>query len=155
MAVDVPRRENKHVWQRVWRMTEHNVRQNCVMHKCSSQRQSSSHYYRHATKDGRMLFTQSRVGNNSLCITTALVCEKFVCDGFLNNSGKNIEKITWELHSTSFSDGWEWFERIITEDESWIHFYEPERKLASMVWRKKRKKHEEHSRMSGLPGRWC
>ncbi len=27
-------------------------------------------------------------------------------------------------------------EWVITADESWIHFYEPERKSVSMVWRK-------------------
>ncbi len=29
-------------------------------------------------------------------------------------------------------------ERIITGNESWIHFYKPERKSASMVWKKKK-----------------
>ncbi len=31
----------------------------------------------------------------------SLRCKRFVCDGFLDKSWKNIEKITWERHSTS------------------------------------------------------
>ncbi len=45
-------------------------------------------------------------------------------------------------------------EWIITGDKSWIHFYEPERKSASMVRKKRKKKHRENSRMSGLVDRW-
>ncbi len=33
-------------------------------------------------------------------------------------------------------DGNDLLERIITIDESWIYFYKPERKLASMIWKK-------------------
>ncbi len=39
-------------------------------------------------------------------------------------------------------DGNDLLEQIIIGDEKWIHFYKPERKSASMVWKKRRKNTE-------------
>ncbi len=37
-------------------------------------------------------------------------------------------------------DGTEFFEPVVTSDETWMHFWTPESKRASEVWKKKRKK---------------
>ncbi len=62
-----------------------------------------------------------------------------VCVCWIHHSWKNIEKIGWEWQSTSLLStrrrGNDLLEWIITSDESWIHFYEPEKKAASMGWR--------------------
>ncbi len=39
-------------------------------------------------------------------------------------------------------DGNNLLQRIITDDESWIHFYESDRKSASIVWKKREKSAE-------------
>ncbi len=68
-------------------------------------------------------------------------CEKTASNGFLDNSRRNIEKIAWGValnFLTQFEeDGNALLEQIITDDESWIHFYEPERKSVSIVRERK------------------
>ncbi len=52
-----------------------------------------SHYYWHMTRDGDTLFTQSRRGSNSSCITTARDLKSLCTLGFLDNSWKNVKEI--------------------------------------------------------------
>jgi len=40
-----------------------------------------------------------------------------------------------ELPRRYEADGEAFLQRIVTGDESWVHFYEPERKRQSMEWR--------------------
>ncbi len=46
--------------------------------------------------------------------------------------------VALNFHTQYEEGGNDLLERIITGDESWIHFYESERKSASMVWKKER-----------------
>ncbi len=64
---------------------------------------------------------------------------QFCTDWDLQQLMEEHEKLPWEWHSTSLLSNKEndLLEQIITNNESWIHFYEPETKLASMVWEKK------------------
>ncbi len=74
----------------------------------------------------------------------------------LTTHGRTLEKLLGsgtQLPTQYNEDGNDLLEKIINGDESWIHFYELERKLASKFWTKRRKKHRENSRMSGLLGR--
>ncbi len=56
-------------------------------------------------------------------------------------------------------DGNDSLEWIIIGDENWIHFYEPERKSASMVWKKeegtlRKLKNEQSTRQVMLTALW-
>ncbi len=61
--------------------------------------------------------------------------------------------MTFNFFTQYKEDGIDLLEQIITGDESWIHFYKPERKSANIVWKKKWKKQQRNSRISGPPGR--
>ncbi len=79
----------------------------------------------------------------------SLKCEKFAYDGFLYNSEKHHKNHMGVAlnYLTQQEDGIDLLEQIISSDESWIQFYNPKRKSPSMVWKKKRKKYQESSRM--------
>ncbi len=113
-------------------------------------------YYCHAIRDGRMPFTWNQWGNNSLYITTTNVkgLHVIVPRQLMEDNQKNCVVVAHNFLNQYKEDGSDLLEWIITGDESWIYFYGPERKSVSMVWKNKRKKHWENSRMSGVPGRW-
>ncbi len=71
---------------------------------------------------------------------------------FTEEHQKNCMRVTLTFLIRNKEDGDTLLEEIINSDESWIHFYKPERKSASMVWKKKWKCRES-SRMSGPLGR--
>ncbi len=64
---------------------------------------------------------------------------------------KNRMGVAFNFLNQNKMDGNGLREQILTDDENWIHFYKPERKRVSVTWKKKRKKCQENSRMSGLP----
>ncbi len=74
-------------------------------------------------------------------------CRKFRVNStrfteFRDNSQKNIKKSHGSSTRLPYSvqeSRNDLPEQIITTDESWIHFYKPERKSGSMVWKKKEK----------------
>ncbi len=127
------------------RVTKHNVRWNCVIHVLSSQRQSRSHYYWRATRDGSTIFIQSQWGNNSSCITTARKSLHTMVS--LTTHRRTLIKLRGSgiklPHIVQGKQEWH-TQRIITDNESGIYFYEPERESASMVLQgKRRKKHRD------------
>ncbi len=117
-----------------------------------------SHYFWHAMRGGRMLFTCRRWSNNSLCITTAQDAKSLCMMGSpttYKEHHKNLTGAALNFLTQYKEDGNHLLEQISTGDESWIHFYKLEGKSTSMVSKKKRKKRKENSRMRGLPNRRC
>ncbi len=110
----------------------HDVRWNCTMCTLSSRRQLSCHYYWYAVRDGSTLFARSWCSNNNLwCITTA----------------QGVKSLTPPWVPRHFTGHWknciEWHSASLLSTRrmgmSYLsHFYEPERKSGSVVWKKKR-----------------
>ncbi len=96
----------------------------------------------------------SHKGSNSLCITKLemrKVCAHWILRQFVEKHQKNYMGAALNCLVQYKEYGNDLLERIITGDESWIHFYKPERN----VWKKKRKKRREDSRTRGLSDNWC
>ncbi len=105
----------------------------------SSWRRLLSRYYRHAMRDGSTLFTQSLWGSDSLWQQFEMqkVCACWVPRQLTEEYLKNHSGVALNFLTQYKADGNDLLEWIVTSDESWIHFYEPERKSACMVWKKR------------------
>ncbi len=82
------------------------------------------------------------------------VCTHWVPQQLVEKYQKNCMAVVFNF-LTEYKNGNDLLEQIITNNESWIHFYVPERKSSSMVWKEKRKKSRENSEMRDPPGRRC
>ncbi len=112
------------------KVTEHNVRWNCVVCMHSSRRQSSSHYCWHVMRDGSTLFTWSQQDNNSLCITVARDMKSLWARGISTTHGRTLNCAWAALNFLTLykGDGNDILQWIITGKKSWIHFYKPGRR---------------------------
>ncbi len=90
IAVDVPRRENKHTQWRMQRATEHNVRLNCVMGTRSSWRPLLFHYNWYTRRNGSTLFTWSYWCNNALQLEMWKVCTCYVSQQHIEEHKKSV-----------------------------------------------------------------
>ncbi len=92
-------------WWRVWRAPKHDVKNYAIcMH--TSRRQLSSLCYLLATRNGRVLFTQSWRSNNSSGITTAWNVKILHVMGSLKKSHENSTQLPYSVWG-----GWGWLTR--------------------------------------------
>ncbi len=66
---------------------------------------------------------------------------------------KNCTEVAFNFLTQYEEDGSDLLEQIITDDESWICFYELDRKSAYMIWKKSMEKYRENLRISAPLGR--
>ncbi len=95
-----------------WRVCGSSFRWNCAMYAHSSQRWLQSHLYKHVTRDGCTLFTQSQDGNNCLCITTAQDVKSLhmLCSLTAHRRSKKLHGSGTQL-PYSVQGGWKWLTR--------------------------------------------
>ncbi len=117
-------------------------RQNCAIHTYSSPRQSMSHYYWYAMKDGSKLFTRSCWGNN-----TFVHYNRQLIEGHKKKSRRSSPLLPYSVQR--------WLEWLTRVNNYWLWMLDP-----FLQVRKKISEHglktnyQENSRMSGLPGRY-
>ncbi len=125
---------------------------------CSSRSRSLPHYYWNATRDDSMLFTWSRWGTNTLCITTGWDVKSLHVLGSSTTHGRTSKKFLGSGTQLPHSvwGGREWLTRANNYRRLKLDpFSRARKKISKHSLEKKRKKGLENSRMSGPAGRWC
>ncbi len=151
MAIYIPRNENKHILtpsamlREIVRCVHAFLEDNHLLTITDIQWKMAAHFHTKSAKQEIVqALQQFEMWKVCACWVTQQLTEEQNCMG-----------VAFNFLTQDKEDRNDLLERIITGDESWIHFYEPERKSVSMVWKEKWKKCQKNSRMSCLLSNWC